>query len=307
MYTIKQAAARTGLTIPTIRAWERRYGVVSPSRTAARLSAVRRRRHRAPESPCDRWSRRTAGARVRRPSVSVRPVSTWRPWPSRAAAAGAGAEGDPTAGSPATADVAALAFVAAAGAAGHRRHGAGPRRGVRRASDSSWPWTPCRLPGPPGRRAGVGRWRPRRGRRTRCERDGPAAAGALLRRRARSDGTGPAAGRDAAGRTARARRLRLRRRLPPGRPRGRLSRRGRAAWSAGCGWRARRLSRRSSSGPSPARMRPRSTSSSMRSGRWIDPPVCFTGGPASLDATTSFGGSPVARRCSMTPSPSSPP
>ncbi|MEO8437568.1 MAG: MerR family transcriptional regulator [Chloroflexota bacterium] len=35
MYTIKQAATRTGLTIPTIRAWERRYGVVSPERTAA--------------------------------------------------------------------------------------------------------------------------------------------------------------------------------------------------------------------------------------------------------------------------------
>ena len=35
MYTIKQAAARTGLNVPTIRAWERRYGVVSPTRTAA--------------------------------------------------------------------------------------------------------------------------------------------------------------------------------------------------------------------------------------------------------------------------------
>jgi methanogenic corrinoid protein MtbC1 len=35
MYTIKQAAARTGLTIATIRAWERRYGVIRPSRTAA--------------------------------------------------------------------------------------------------------------------------------------------------------------------------------------------------------------------------------------------------------------------------------
>ena len=35
MYTIKQAAARTGLAIPTIRAWERRYGVVSPARTPA--------------------------------------------------------------------------------------------------------------------------------------------------------------------------------------------------------------------------------------------------------------------------------
>ena len=52
MYTIKHVAARTGLTIPTIRAWERRYGVVSPARTEAgyrlydesaieRLSAMR--------------------------------------------------------------------------------------------------------------------------------------------------------------------------------------------------------------------------------------------------------------------------
>ena len=35
MYTIKQAAIRSGLTIPTIRAWERRYGVIDPSRTAS--------------------------------------------------------------------------------------------------------------------------------------------------------------------------------------------------------------------------------------------------------------------------------
>jgi MerR family transcriptional regulator, light-induced transcriptional regulator len=53
MYTIKQAALRTGLAIPTIRAWERRYGVVNPTRTAGgyriyddeaieRLSAMRR-------------------------------------------------------------------------------------------------------------------------------------------------------------------------------------------------------------------------------------------------------------------------
>ena len=35
MYTIKQAATRTGLTVPTIRAWERRYGVVTPTRTSA--------------------------------------------------------------------------------------------------------------------------------------------------------------------------------------------------------------------------------------------------------------------------------
>lgn len=34
MYTIKQAAARSGLNVPTVRAWERRYGVVQPERTA---------------------------------------------------------------------------------------------------------------------------------------------------------------------------------------------------------------------------------------------------------------------------------
>ena len=53
MYTIKQAALRSGLTIATVRAWERRYGVVQPGRTAAgyrlyddeaieRLTAMRR-------------------------------------------------------------------------------------------------------------------------------------------------------------------------------------------------------------------------------------------------------------------------
>ncbi len=33
MYTIKEAASRSGLTVPTVRAWERRYGVVHPERT----------------------------------------------------------------------------------------------------------------------------------------------------------------------------------------------------------------------------------------------------------------------------------
>jgi DNA-binding transcriptional MerR regulator len=35
MYTIKQAAARSGVSVDLLRAWERRYGVVSPVRTAA--------------------------------------------------------------------------------------------------------------------------------------------------------------------------------------------------------------------------------------------------------------------------------
>lgn len=33
MYTIKQAAARAGVSVPVMRAWERRYGVVEPNRT----------------------------------------------------------------------------------------------------------------------------------------------------------------------------------------------------------------------------------------------------------------------------------
>lgn len=35
MYTIKEAAARTGVGAPLIRAWERRYGIVAPARTAS--------------------------------------------------------------------------------------------------------------------------------------------------------------------------------------------------------------------------------------------------------------------------------
>jgi DNA-binding transcriptional MerR regulator/methylmalonyl-CoA mutase cobalamin-binding subunit len=33
MYTIKEASARTGVGAPLIRAWERRYGVITPTRT----------------------------------------------------------------------------------------------------------------------------------------------------------------------------------------------------------------------------------------------------------------------------------
>ncbi len=33
MYTIKEASARTGVGAPLIRAWERRYGVIAPTRT----------------------------------------------------------------------------------------------------------------------------------------------------------------------------------------------------------------------------------------------------------------------------------
>jgi MerR family transcriptional regulator, light-induced transcriptional regulator len=35
MYNIKQAAARAGVTVPVLRAWERRYGIVSPPRSSS--------------------------------------------------------------------------------------------------------------------------------------------------------------------------------------------------------------------------------------------------------------------------------
>lgn len=35
MYSIKQASIRSGVSVPLIRAWERRYGVVTPQRTAS--------------------------------------------------------------------------------------------------------------------------------------------------------------------------------------------------------------------------------------------------------------------------------
>jgi MerR family transcriptional regulator, light-induced transcriptional regulator len=35
MYTIKRAASRAGVSVPLVRAWERRYGIVDPARTEA--------------------------------------------------------------------------------------------------------------------------------------------------------------------------------------------------------------------------------------------------------------------------------
>jgi DNA-binding transcriptional MerR regulator len=35
MYTIKEAANRSGVSVPLLRAWERRYGIVEPARTAS--------------------------------------------------------------------------------------------------------------------------------------------------------------------------------------------------------------------------------------------------------------------------------
>ena len=69
MYTIKEASVRSGVGIPLLRAWERRYAVVAPTRTASgyrlyddlaidRLRAMR-------QLIADGWSAQQAAERVR--------------------------------------------------------------------------------------------------------------------------------------------------------------------------------------------------------------------------------------------------
>jgi DNA-binding transcriptional MerR regulator/methylmalonyl-CoA mutase cobalamin-binding subunit len=69
MYTIKEAAARTGISVQLVRAWERRYGVVQPTRSASgyrlydehAISRLRAMRRLVDEG----WAPSTAAARVR--------------------------------------------------------------------------------------------------------------------------------------------------------------------------------------------------------------------------------------------------
>jgi DNA-binding transcriptional MerR regulator/methanogenic corrinoid protein MtbC1 len=78
MYTIKQASLRTGVPVELIRAWERRYGVVTPERSAsgyrlyddqavARLRTMRR-------LIADGWSAAQAAAEVIATPPSGRPI-----------------------------------------------------------------------------------------------------------------------------------------------------------------------------------------------------------------------------------------
>ena len=112
MYTIKQAAARTGLSIPTIRAWERRYGLRVPDRTPAgyRLyddAAIERLAAMRALVETDGW----------RPSQAAEPIAT--PGVDLAALAGRpfatdGGGNDRPAQSHVTADAPLDAFVEAA-------------------------------------------------------------------------------------------------------------------------------------------------------------------------------------------------
>jgi DNA-binding transcriptional MerR regulator/methylmalonyl-CoA mutase cobalamin-binding subunit len=83
MYNIKQASIRSGVSVPLIRAWERRYGVVSPGRTAsgyrlydneAIATLVRVR-----ELTESGWSASEASRAVLAGEVSIGPAPSTRP------------------------------------------------------------------------------------------------------------------------------------------------------------------------------------------------------------------------------------
>ena len=69
MYTIRQAATRSGVSVALLRAWERRYGIVEPSRTAsgyrlyddASIARLRQMRRLVDEG----WSPSNAAAELR--------------------------------------------------------------------------------------------------------------------------------------------------------------------------------------------------------------------------------------------------
>src|SRR5215213_3924705 len=77
MYNIKQAAARAGVTVPVLRAWERRYGIVAPERTPAgyrRFDDATVARVRTMRGLVDQgWSPSAAAAAILDGSVGVEP------------------------------------------------------------------------------------------------------------------------------------------------------------------------------------------------------------------------------------------
>ena len=77
MYNIKQAAARAGVSVPVLRAWERRYGIVNPARSTGgyrqfddeSIARVRTMRTLVGEG----WSPSGAAAAILDGSVPLRP------------------------------------------------------------------------------------------------------------------------------------------------------------------------------------------------------------------------------------------
>jgi MerR family transcriptional regulator, light-induced transcriptional regulator len=80
MYTIKEAALRAGVSIPLLRAWERRYGIVHPVRTGsgyrlydtAAIERVRAMRHLIDAG----WSASQAARQIETGGIPVELVTT---------------------------------------------------------------------------------------------------------------------------------------------------------------------------------------------------------------------------------------
>jgi DNA-binding transcriptional MerR regulator len=85
MYTIRQAALRSGVSVQVLRAWERRYGVVQPDRTAsgyrlyddAAIERVRAMRQLVEEG----WSASQAARQIEEHGVPASPAAPPRPAP----------------------------------------------------------------------------------------------------------------------------------------------------------------------------------------------------------------------------------
>jgi methanogenic corrinoid protein MtbC1 len=101
MYNIKQAAARAGVTVPVLRAWERRYRIVSPERSASgyrrfddpSIARIRTMRTLVDEG----WAPSAAAAAILAGDVPVRdegPLSGSTPAGAGGATADSGAVGD---------------------------------------------------------------------------------------------------------------------------------------------------------------------------------------------------------------------
>ena len=113
MYTIKQAAIRTGLSIPTIRAWERRYAIVTPARTPTgyRLyddAAIERLAAMRTLVEIDGWRPSQAAERIASPGLDLSTLARRGPRPD------ATPPGGHLVGSTGTRDAPVESFVAAA-------------------------------------------------------------------------------------------------------------------------------------------------------------------------------------------------
>jgi DNA-binding transcriptional MerR regulator/methylmalonyl-CoA mutase cobalamin-binding subunit len=99
LYTIKEAALRAGVSIPLLRAWERRYGIVRPVRTPsgyrlydeAAIDRVRAMRHLID----DGWSASQAARQIETEGIPIAAVAP-APAADTTGLAGAGADPDLT-------------------------------------------------------------------------------------------------------------------------------------------------------------------------------------------------------------------